>query len=518
MLLENNISPKDWCWVSLQGLVKNPKGDIVDGPFGSNLKSEDFISSGVPVFKIQNIKANRFVDKNINYISKEKADELVRHSFKKSDLILTKLGNPLGLCCKVPEKYEYGIIVADLIRFRPNYDVVNSSYLVYGINSNVVQNQFKLITKGTTRPRVNLTIVRDIQFPLPPLPEQRAIVAKIEQLFSDLDNGIANLKAAQAKLDIYRQAVLKQAFEGELTREWREKQTDLPSGENTIQLALEERNKYYERMLSFWKSAKDSSSPVKKPSKPKYYEAISSLEKELYSSLLPDSWSWTRWGNITYKIGDIDHKMPKDAEVGYPYLSTGNLKKDGTIDFDNAKIISREDFKVLSAKIKPEKNDIIFPRYGTIGRNFLIDFDRDFLVSYACAIIKNIPSVIVPKYIYYYSISPFTKKEIERYVVETTQANIGIASIENFLIPICSLAEQTQIVQEIESRLSVCDKLADTIQTSLQQAEALRQSILKKAFEGRLLSETELQACKAEADWMPAEQLLAQIKSTMAKG
>ncbi|WP_020396859.1 restriction endonuclease subunit S [Thiolinea disciformis] len=453
---------------------------------------------------------------DLRYLNPETQKVIKNYTISKGDVYISIAGT-IGRVGWIPDILDGANLTENAAKIT-KIRGFDKKYLAYYLSCAKAQKEISSNTKATSQPKLALYRIEDLSIPLTSLPEQRAIVAKIEQLFSDLDNGIANLKAAQAKLDIYRQAVLKQAFEGELTREWREKQTDLPSGENTIQLALEERNKYYERMLSFWKSAKDSSSPVKKPSKPKYYEAISSLEKELYSSLLPDSWSWTRWGNITYKIGDIDHKMPKDAEVGYPYLSTGNLKKDGTIDFDNAKIISREDFKVLSAKIKPEKNDIIFPRYGTIGRNFLIDFDREFLVSYACAIIKNIPSVIVPKYIYYYSLSPFTKKEIERYVVETTQANIGIASIENFLIPICSLAEQTQIVQEIEARLSVCDKLADTIQTSLQQAEALRQSILKKAFEGRLLSETELQACKAEADWMPAEQLLAQIKSTMAKG
>lgn len=221
--MEETISeiqlPDHWAWVELKDLTENPKNDIVDGPFGSNLKSNEFIEVGIPVFKIQNIKENRFVDKNINFVSPTKAEELSRHSFQKGgDLIITKLGNPLGLCCKVPEKYPYGIIVADLMRFRPSTRRVVVQYLMYGINSVIVQNQFKAITKGTTRPRVNLTIVRGIKFPFPPLPEQRAIVSKIEQLFSELDNGIANLKLAQEQLKVYRQAVLKKAFEGELTK------------------------------------------------------------------------------------------------------------------------------------------------------------------------------------------------------------------------------------------------------------------------------------------------------------
>ncbi len=163
--VENESLPKGWIWVSLSDVVLNPKVDLVDGPFGSNLKSDDYTSEGIPIFRIQNIKAGYFLDKNIQYISAEKALELERHSFKQGDIIITKLGEPLGLACKVPEKYPSGIIVADLIRLRPS-NIIDVDYLVSVINSKIVQNQFKEITKGTTRARVNLTLVRDIRIPL----------------------------------------------------------------------------------------------------------------------------------------------------------------------------------------------------------------------------------------------------------------------------------------------------------------------------------------------------------------
>lgn len=170
----------------------------------------------------------------------------------------------------------------------------------------------------------------------------------------------------------------------------------------------------------------------------------------------------------------------------------------------------------LSLKIKPEKGDIIFPRYGTIGRNVLVIIEP-FLVSYACAIVKTMKKHMNEKFMLYYTLSPVIKKEIQRYTVQTTQANIGIASIEQFVYPLCSLEEQNQIVQEIESRLSVADKLVETIQTNLLKSESLRQSILKKAFEGNLLTEAELEACRKEADWETAERLLERIKGNKSK-
>jgi type I restriction enzyme S subunit len=232
-------------------------------------------------------------------------------------------------------------------------------------------------------------------------------------------------------------------------------------------------------------------------------------DNELSSSgTLSDGWLWTRLCNVTYQIGDIDHKMPQDSPGGYPYLSTGNLKPDGTIDFANAKTISHEDFMRLSSKIKPERGDIIFPRYGTIGRNFLVDFDKQFLVSYSCAIVKNIHPYMNEKYIFYYSISPLAKSEIQFHVKETTQSNIGIASIESFIFPLCSIAEQLQIVEEIESRLSICDSLEATIADNLDRAEALRQSILKQAFEGKLVPQ--------DPNDEPASVLLERIRISNA--
>ena len=215
VLVEGEL-PSGWALVKLGDLVVDPKRDLVDGPFGSNLKADEYTDSGVPVFKIQNIKVNRFVDKKINYITEEKAKSLSRHSFVSGDLIITKLGDPLGLCCKVPEKYRYGIIVADLMRLRPNNLVVHDQFLIYAINCNVVQNQFKAITKGTTRPRVNLTIVRDIQIPLPPLPEQHRIVQEIESRLSVCDKIEESIEQSLKQSEALRQSILKKAFDGKL--------------------------------------------------------------------------------------------------------------------------------------------------------------------------------------------------------------------------------------------------------------------------------------------------------------
>jgi type I restriction enzyme S subunit len=282
-------------------------------------------------------------------------------------------------------------------------------------------------TSSITVKHLSSRTLQEIPLPRPPLSEQLEIVTMIEVLFSELDKGKQQLETVKQQLKTYRQAVLKSAFEGRFTN------------------------------------------------------------RNIIDGQLPEGWEWQTFQNVCNKIGDIDHKMPKSVPTGFPYVSTKDFTDDLKISFEKVKYIDKDDYLTLSRKIKPEKEDIIFPRYGTIGKNIFVDFEKEFLVSYSCAVIKPNKEIIIPKYIYYYSLSPQIEDEIRSYIVETTQANIGIASIKRFIFPLPPLSEQKLIVQEIETRLSVCDKMEETIENSLRQVESLRQSILKQAFEGKLL-------------------------------
>ena len=148
--------PNGWCWAKLEELSFNPKQEIVDGPFGSNLKSSEYRSEGIPIMRLQNIDRNRFIAKNIKYISTEKANQLKRHNYSRGDIVLTKLGDPLGKACIVPDHVEWGIIVADVVRIRIAEEFISKDYITHSINSEFAAKQLENKTKGTTRPRVNL--------------------------------------------------------------------------------------------------------------------------------------------------------------------------------------------------------------------------------------------------------------------------------------------------------------------------------------------------------------------------
>lgn len=327
---------------------------------------------------------------------------------------------------------------------------------------------------------------------IPPINEQKRIVAKIEKLFSNLDNSDKYLLHLEKQLKRYRQSVLKSAFEGKLTKEWREKQTNLETADELLEIIKTERTLCTENDIreKFKDKTEKWIKDKVKNEVDKFYSALKPIEDDEKPFSIPSLWKWVRFDEVSKKIGDIDHKMPKAVEKGYPYIATQNFAKKKEIDFENAKQISKEDFEQLSKKIKPELNDIIFPRYGTIGENVLVNTNIEFLVSYSCAIIKGFSSnVYNPQYNFLFTLSPIIKEEIKRYINDTTQANVGIASIKLFLFALPPFKEQQEIVNQIEKHFSIIDKLETVVQQSIKESKRLRQSILKQAFEGKLVEQ-----------------------------
>lgn len=239
--------------------------------------------------------------------------------------------------------------------------------------------------------------------------------------------------------------------------------------------------------------------------KPKALPPITEEEKPFD---IPEGWEWVRLDMVSMQIGDIDHKMPPTVLDGIPYISPLNFTGNG-IDFDSAKKISHEDYIRLSKKICPERGDIIFPRYGTIGVIRQVNTDREFLASYSCCVIKMLSTHMDKKYIRYVLESPITKLEINRYINKTTQPNVGLKSIQQFLFPLPPLKEQRRIVAKIEELLPLIDKY-DKAYTKLTDfntrfPEAMKKSLLQYAIEGKLVEQ--------RADEGTAQDLIKDIQA-----
>ena len=195
-----------WKVKKLSELSKN-KDAIVSGPFGSNLKVSDYKESGIPILRLQNIGKGHFIEKDIKFINEAKAEELKYHSFIAGDIVLAKLGIPVGKTCIIPNHFHRGIIVADVVRIRPDKKIINYKFLEYFLNTDLSVSQLTKNISGSTRPRVNLSNVRNIELNLPPLPEQKRIVAILDKAFAAIAkakaNAEQNLKNAKELFESY---------------------------------------------------------------------------------------------------------------------------------------------------------------------------------------------------------------------------------------------------------------------------------------------------------------------------
>lgn len=480
-IAELPILPDEWIWARL--------GEI------HILKSDKYKGSGESLFYVGLEHINKDQGTLTEY-AKVDLINTVKNSFKKGDLLYGKLRPYLN---KVYLANEDGVCSTDILVFESTPSL-NLNYSKYFFLSYKFVNDMTHHSSGVNLPRVSTKYLQEYPFPLPPFPEQRAIVSKIEQLFSELDNGIANLKLAQEQLKVYRQAVLKKAFEGELTRKWREQQTDLPDAGELLEQIRKEREEV----------TKNSGKKMNK------INPFTELELAEFSRL-PEGWGWDRLEGIGYWTGggtpskrnlsywtngDVLWVSPKDMKTTLIVDTKDKITKD-SIENSSAKWIAKDSilFVVRSGIIRR-----ILP-IAIAGRNLTTNQDLQSLTLFWGD----------KDYVFWYCQA---NEQIIRDKCAkdgTTVDNIEVPRLKSYPIAICSLTEQQAIVQEIETRLSVCDKIEQDIEANLEKAEALRQSILKKAFEGKLLNERELAEVRRAEDWEPAEVLLERIRAERAE-
>ncbi|KXS46777.1 MULTISPECIES: restriction endonuclease subunit S [Methanohalophilus] len=434
---------------------------------------------------------------------------------EEDDLLMVWDGSRSGYVGKAIK----GALGSTLMRLK--FHATENKFAYYFLKSKYLEINTK--PKGTGTPHVDPTILWNYQYPLPPLPEQRTIVSKIEQLFSELDNGIANLKKAQEQLKVYRQAVLKKAFEGELTKQWRQQQTDLPDAEELLEQIQKEREESYNRKLDEWKTAvkewENKGKKGKKPSKPKKVKGGNFLSDNELEKLpiIPKEWKWIKVGEITESMKNGIYKQKSFySEEGTACLRMYNIEN-GIIEwFDIKRIILTENEK---NEYGLNAGDLLVNRVNSrelVGKTAVIPENMEFSVYESKNIRLRLNSKINSKLVnYWFFLSA------NHYFNRNAQQTVGMASINqsqlsNFEYPLCPFLEQQAIVSEIETRLSVCDKVEQDIEENLEKAEALRQSILKKAFEGKLLNQQELEEVHNAPDWEPAEVLLEKVQAEKA--
>lgn len=352
---------------------------------------------------------------------------------------------------------------------------------------------------------------------LPPFAEQQRIVAKIEELFSELDKGVENLRTAQQQLKVYRQALLKHAFEGKLTTKWREQNPEkLETADSLLIHIKREYETRYEHQVNAWQRAQniweESDRTGGKPAKPKKLKVLPPLTGEELAKLseLPVGWSWFRVSHLLAE-GLCNGRSVKDRAGGFPVLRL-NALTNGKIDLS---ITKAGDWNEEEAKpYLVEEGDFLVSRGNgskhLVGRggfaSYKVTHHPHTAFPDTMIRIRLLPESISQNYFGHCWDSHLLRNQIEKSARTTAGIyKINQELIEAFVLPMPCTEEQVLIAQILSEKLSGIDQLEKTITDSLQQAEALRHSILKKAFTGKLVAQN--------PEDEPASVLLERIKA-----
>ncbi len=412
------------------------------------------ILEGIPSLGGEHLNTEgRFNFEKIRYIPAAFFKSLNRGRIHPNDIIVVKDGATTGKTSFVDSDFPYkeAAVNEHLFIVRVDSEVALPKFVFYYLFSSNGQQQILSDFRGATVGGISRNFPLKVEIPLPPLAEQRRIVAKLEVLFTHLDAAVACLKKVQVQLQQYRRSILKAAFEGALTKEWRE-------------------------------------------------EYSAELKPVSVSDNLPKGWVWTTlqqvcsppqygWTTKANPQGTLHLLRTTDITTGnvnwetVPYCAEGPKDKE---------------------KYLLKTGDILISRAGSVGYSYLVKNPQNAVFASYLIRFKPLP-VIDGNYLAFFLKSPDYWRTISEEKAGIALPNVNATKLRQIQVPLPPLAEQGHIVTEVERYLSAADEVEATVTAELARAERLRRSILQQAFSGELVVQD-------SAD-EPAERLLARMET-----
>lgn len=508
--------PRNWAICTIHDLI-GKDGIFSDGDW---IESKDQDPSGsVRLIQLADVGVGEFKDKSSRFLTQQKATELNCTFLEDGDVLISRLPDPLGKCCLFPLSGDQAFVTAVDVSIVRLHREVDPTWFVYFFNAPPIKHQIYQHQTGTTRKRISRKNLGKINLALPPKDEQRRIFAKIEELFSELDKGVQSLETARAQLQTYRQSLLKAAFEGRLTEQWRRDNADkLETTDQLLEHVREEREARYQQKLEEWKAAiakwEENGKIGKKPTKPtidKPLPEISDDELEILPRI-PRQWKYVRLYDVATVGSGVS--LSKDREIynpiEVPYLRVANVQR-GKLVLDEVKTMAVERTALRSLLLR--KWDILFNEGGDrdkLGRGWVWENQIDTCITqnHVFRATTYLGDEFQSKFISYWG-NVFGRDYFEKFGKQTTNlASINKTVLKMFPVPLPPLYEQREIVQRIEAIDTEVALLENQIKNELSRSEALRQSILKRAFEGKLVSQ--------DPNDEPASVLLERIRQGQA--
>lgn len=454
-------------------------------------KSPKYIDkSELPVINQKCIRWHGIDQEHLKFIHPEQFDKWAEERFlQNKDILWNSTGTgTIGRACIYKNNLEKAVVDSHVTIVRAYKQEIEPEFIFHYIASPFVQKKIEDMQSGSTNQvELGKTAIEETKIPIAPLNEQKRIVDKFKQLFSDLDEGEALTRQVQSQLKTYRQSVLKAAVTGELTKDWRERNKgNLESGEKLLERILKSRR---ENLVG----------------RGKYKEPIKTNQKDFPD--IPESWVWCSLGQLSSFITSGSRGWAKYyADEGSYFFRSQNVTKGGLSMDDIAFVNPPQNSE--GARTKLCTNDLLVSITGNPGNIARIpDLDVDAYISQHVCLVRPVDSGTAP-YIEAIVRSWPVQKYFEKVQYGLTKPGLNLSQVAETPVPLPCKEEQAEIIDRVEDLMSRIDAMQEWCEAGLKRSATLRQSILKDAFSGKLVQQD-------PAD-EPASELLTRIQAARA--
>ena len=427
--------PESWKWVRLSQLFS-----VLNGDRGKNYPAKSTLShEGIPFISALNLDGKSVIeDDNLLRLSEQQYERLGNGKLIRDDIVVCIRGS-LGKHGRYP--FDKGAIASSLVILRAfTNDDILAEFLMMYLDTPLFFSEIRRYDNGTAQPNLAAKNLEQFLVPLPPLAEQRRIVAKIEELLPYIDlyekawNRLEDLNK-RFPVDMQK-SILQMAIKGKLVEQRPEEGT------------AEE----------LYKQIQAEKKELIKAGKIKKEKPLPEITEGEIPFDIPVDWIWIRLRDICVKIVDGDHNPPSGTKIRTEYLmlSAQNINNNTLVNLEKVRYLTKEIFYKENERTKVEKGDIFLTTVGTLGRscvyegNFNITFQRS--VSVISTLIHN-------RYLKFVFDSPYIQQYMVSNSTGTAQKGFYLNQVENLAIPLPSLAEQKRIVAKLEEILPLCERL-----------------------------------------------------------
>jgi len=493
--------PESWAWSELSELAV-----LVNGDRGKNYPSKNgFVESGVPFINAGHLDNGVVQVSEMNYITEEHFNLLGSGKVKPNDILYCLRGS-LGKTAIV-KSISRGAIASSLVIIR-SCQYSDPEYLYNFLVSPLGKAEIHKFDNGSAQPNLSCKSVGEYSVPLPPLNEQKRIVAAIAALRDRTQKAREALEAIPALCDKFRQSVLAAAFRGDLTADWREQNPDIEPASVLLEKIRSEEIKKHEEA---YKKAKQTG--YKFPRK----SAILSLGSNLFKKALEDlpTWCHIRLGALFPVDGIFDGPFGSNLKT-VDYTSAGvrviRLENIGFLDFIEEKesYISNQKYLTLK-KHTVCKGDLIFSSFASDGvRTCVLPELRATAIAKAdCFCLRPYPEIIDKEFLAFQLSNPSFYKELQALMHGATRLRVNTTQLKETMVFLCPLSEQREIVNHIKAAFKFVDSIEHQYQEIIIELDQLDLSVLAKAFRGELIEQ--------DPNDEPASILLERIRAEREK-